>query len=111
MTVTVDDLAQHLGFATTPADTDVLDRVLSTAEAMLLPYLLPGLEPSPDQAAALDLATLTVAQDLWRRKDSSGGSFLWGDGSDSGGVLPRDQIHSVWPILCAAGLVAPTVFA
>ena len=54
---------------------------------------------------------LTVAQDLWRRKDSFGGSFLFADGTDLTGVLPRDQLNSVWPLLAESGLVNVAVVA
>jgi hypothetical protein len=111
VTVTIDDLAELLGFPATPADPEQLDRALSTARAIITPYLIADLIPTADQTAALDFATLTVAKDLWRLKDSAGGNFLWGDGSDSGGILPRDQLNSVWPTLCSAGLVQPTVIA
>ena len=110
MTVTVDDLARHLGFPTTPADTEMLDRALGTARAVIAPYLIVD-EVSTDQEHALDLAVLTVAQDLWRRKDSFGGSFLFADGTDLTGVLPREQLNSVWPLLAESGLVNVAVVA
>jgi hypothetical protein len=118
VTVTVDDLAGHLGFATTPADTEMLDRVLGTALAMIGPFLTPDVQDQisdgtlpPEQEHALDLATLTVGQDLWRRKDSVGGSYLFADGSDASAVLPRDQLRSIWPILCEAQLSNPVPVA
>lgn len=109
MAVTVADLAEHLGFPAPPTETEVLDRALGTAQAMITPHLLPDVPATPDQWHALDLAVLTCAQDLWRRKDSIGGAYTFGDGSDVGGFLPRDQLASVWPILTAAGLVRVAV--
>ena len=118
MTVTVDDLAKHLGFPATPADTEMLDRVLGAAHAVIRPHLTSEVlqdlidETLPeDQEHTLDLAVLVVGQDLWRRKDSYGGSFQWADGTDLTGVLPRDQLRSVWPMLCEAQLVPVAVVA
>jgi hypothetical protein len=103
--VTVDDLAKRLGFAQTPADTQELERALAAARGIINPHLLTGDAFTPDELAVLDSATLTVAQDLWRRKDTSGGAFSFADGNDSIGYMPRDLLNSVWPMLFEAGLV------
>jgi hypothetical protein len=105
MAVTVDDLAKRLGFAATPADTEELDRALASARGIISPHLLGDAAADPDAVAVLDSATLTVAQDLWRRKDSTGGAFMFADGSDSIGYMPRDLLNGVWPMLFQAGLV------
>lgn len=110
MAVSVGDLAEHLGFAATPADTDSLARALDTATAMLTTYVIVD-APTPGQSATLDLATLTVAGDLWRRKDSPGGQYSFGDMSDFPAALPRDPLSSVWAWLVGAGLVNPAVVA
>lgn len=111
MTVTAADLARHLGFATTPADTEVLDRCLATARATIRPHLLPDLVPEPDQEEVLDGATLKVAAVHWRSKDAPGGLYMMGDTTDAGAYLPRDALVSAWPDLVNAGLVSAAVVA
>lgn len=108
--MTVDDLAAHLGFAAVPTDSEALTRALDTAVAIIQPYLIVS-TPGPGQVAALDLATLTVAGDLWRRKDAPGGTYAFGDNSDYVETLPRDPLSSVWAWLVGAGLVNPAVVA
>lgn len=110
MAVTVDDLAEHLGFAATPVDTEALTRALDTATAIIQPYIVVE-SPGQGQVATLDLAILTVAGDLWRRKDAPGGTYAFGDNSEYVDTLPRDPISSVWAWLVGAGLVNPAVVA
>jgi len=107
MSVTVDDLAKHLGYPATPADSDALQRSLDTAVALIAPYLIDPLADTP----TLDLATLTVAGDLWRRKDSPGGVYQFADGADYPTTLPRDPLVSVWAWLVESGLANGAVVA
>lgn len=107
MSVDVADLARHLGYPATPADPTHLQRVLDTASALIAPYLV---DPLAD-TATLDLATLTVAGDLWRRKDAPGGQYGFADGADYPTTLPRDPLVSVWAWLVESGLVNGSVVA
>jgi hypothetical protein len=113
MSVTVDDFAKHLGYAATPADTVAMQRCLDSAVALIAPYLVPPpIDPLPPYSVAvLDLATLTVAGDLWRRKDSPGGVYGFADGADYPTTLPRDPLVSVWAWLVEARLVNGSVVA
>lgn len=112
MTVTVDDLARHLGFAATPADTETLGRALDTASGIVLPACSTAVDyPTAYQEQVLDLAVLTVAGDLWRRKDAPGGTYAFADGSDFPARLPRDPLNSVLPWLIEAGLAPAAVIA
>lgn len=107
MAVTLEDFAEHLGMPGVPAESEQLERCLATARAMITPHLivdeLTGF--TSDQTQALDLSTLILAGDLWRRKDSTGGQFMFSDAQDIPTYLPRDLLNSVWPTLQAAGLV------
>ena len=106
MSVTVDDLAKHLGFAATPADTEALDRALGAARADIAPHLLVIPEAAtPDQLAAYDQALLTVAGNAYRSKDAIGGAYMFSDAADMAVSLPRDPLTPVWPGLLAAGIV------
>jgi hypothetical protein len=111
--VDVDDLAKHLGFSSTPADAEVLERALRTSHALIRPHLRVDL-PDPlgdEQQAALDLALLTVAGDVWRRKDAPGGVYMYPDLADMSAVLPRDPLAAVWSWLVEAQLVKAVVVA
>lgn len=110
MAVTVDDLATHLGFAATPADTETLERALGTAEAVITPHVFGVNPPTPAQTHALDQCVLIVAGTVWRAKDAVGGSFVFADGTSSVGVLPRDLLRPVLPILIEAGLARAVTF-
>lgn len=105
MAVTVDDLAQHLGFAVTPADPETLERALGAARAIIAPHLDPTVVATPDQTHTLDLATLICAGSLWRAKDAHGGSYVFAEGTDHVGVLPRDAFATVRPMLAEADLI------
>lgn len=107
MAVDVSDLAKHLGFAATPADTETLERALGTASAVIAPHLMTAdAPPTPAQVHALDQATLIVGGTVWRAKDAVGGSYVFADGTDQVGVLPRDLLRPVLPLLIEAGLAA-----
>lgn len=105
MTVTIEDLAKHLGMAVVPADTEMLERALGAARGVITPHLIADPADGTDEMHTLDTATLTVAQGMWRAKDSTGGSYVFAEGTDQVGVLPRDLLGTVWPMLCEAGLV------
>lgn len=111
MSVTVDDLALHLGFVVAPSDSDSLQRALDTATALIVPHCRPETEWTPPQTATADLATLTVAGDLWRRKDAPGGTYGFADGMDYATTLPRDPLISVWAWLVESGLTPGIVVA
>lgn len=105
MTVTVEDLARHLGFAGVPTDTETLDRALGAARGVITPHLVDVAPvPGSDQEHVLDLATLAAAGTFWRAKDANG-SFVFAEGTDQVAVLPRNVLATVWPMLIEAELV------
>ena len=104
MTVTVDDLARHLGFAVVPADTEMLERALGAARGIITPHLVTSVTHTPDQTAVLDLATLTAAGTFWRAKDANG-TYVFAEGTDQVAILPRNVLSTVWPMLIEAELV------
>lgn len=105
MAVTLEDFAEHLGMPGVPAESEQLERCLGTARAMIAPHILTGTPANEDQTSALDMSVLIVAGDMWRRKDSTGGQFMFSDAQDIPSYIPRDLLNSVWPTLQAAGLV------
>lgn len=110
MTVTVDDLAEFLSFAVTPADqADALQRVLDSAWAIIAPHLIETAGsplPAPQQQA-LDLAQLKAAGELWRwQHTAGGGQYQYADGVDVPMPVYRDAYFGVQPLLAHAGLVA-----
>lgn len=107
--VTVEDLAKHLGFSEVPTDSEAMQRSLDTAVNMIDPHII--IEPHVD-IPVYELAVLTIAGDMWRRKDAPGGVFGFADGTDYSFLsMPRDPLPSVWSWLASSGLVNPTVCA
>lgn len=107
--VTVEDLAKHLGFSEVPVDSESMTRALDSAIAIIDPHIVgTGFADHP----TYELSVLTIAGDLWRRKDAPGGVFGFADGTDYSFLsMPRDPLPSVWSWLASSGLVNPTVTA
>lgn len=107
MAVTLEDLADHLGMSYPVEDPASLQRALDTATAVIEPYLIvPMADRNQGQNAAYDQSVLTVAGDVWRRKDAPGGVYGFADGGDYPTALPRDPLTPVRPILQESRLIA-----
>jgi hypothetical protein len=107
--VTVDDVAEHLGFAVPPPDPDAVQRVLDSAHAVIDPHLI--VEPVGVQLQVYDTCVLRVCSELWAWRSTPQGVVTFADGSTSVQPVLRDAWWPVEPVMIHAGLASAAVVA
>jgi hypothetical protein len=94
MAVTIDDVAEYLGVLSTEPN---LQLIMDTAIKLIDEDLKEsGKLRCPEEI--YDLAVLTCADQLWRRRNSSGGLVQWGPDGATPTYMPADVLKPVRPL-------------